>query len=74
VAGPTWRRQGKMASKRKLRRDSCEGKKRHKTKALAWRAATKTSEGVRPYKCGFCREWHNGHEPGKQKRRKTSHA
>lgn len=58
-----------MSSKRRVRAKSCEGKVRHETAAAAWVAAGKTGKGVTSYKCRFCRKFHVGHEPGKQKRR-----
>lgn len=63
-----------MSSKRRVRAKSCEGKVRHATMAGACIAARKTDEKVRPYKCRHCPGWHVGHEPGKQKRRRTVHA
>jgi hypothetical protein len=62
-----------MSSRRALRRKSCEGKIRHETLGAAWIAARKTDGGVRPYKCKWCSMFHVGHEPGKQKRRRTVH-
>jgi hypothetical protein len=63
-----------MSSKRRVRAKSCDGKVRHATMAGAWIAARKTDGGVRPYKCKWCSAFHVGHEPGKQKRRRTVHA
>jgi hypothetical protein len=62
-----------MASKRRLRVKSCIGKIRHSTLGAAWIAAGKTGGDVRPYKCRFCGgNWHVGHEPGKQQRRRQN--
>jgi hypothetical protein len=60
-----------MASKRRQRRNSCEGKIRHKTIVGAWIASRKTDGKVRPYRCKFCSAYHVGHASGKQKRRRT---
>jgi hypothetical protein len=60
-----------MASKRAVRRKACDGKIRHETAAGAFVAARKTGKGVTSYRCKFCRSFHTGHEPGKQKRRRT---
>jgi hypothetical protein len=53
-----------MSSKRRIRRKSCGGKVRYAAQSAAqiqanrmWRNGSK----VRPYKCGFCHGWHNGH-------------
>jgi rubrerythrin len=63
-----------MASKRRVRSKSCEGKVRHESMDAAWTAARKTGEKIRPYRCRWCGKLHAGHEPGKQKRRRTVHA
>jgi hypothetical protein len=54
-----------MASKRRLRRQSCEGKVRHETAGAAWIAAKRTGDGreTKPYRCPFCGLWHVGHLP-----------
>ena len=63
-----------MSSKRRVRANSCKGKVKHPTMAGAWIAAGKTDPGVKPYRCKWCSMFHVGHEPGKQKRRRTVHA
>lgn len=61
-----------MASKRRIRRRSCENKKRYPVYELAERDAIglqsrRRREGanfagvVRPYKCKFCNQYHVGH-------------
>lgn len=55
-----------MASKRRLRRKACDGKKRHKTLDGAKTAVAKCQyQGVHAYKCGFCNGYHIGHRPDK---------
>jgi len=61
-----------MASKRHLRRKSCEGKVRHESQEDA-RVAIKRDfwnahERVGAYKCKFCGGWHVGHTPHKIRR------
>jgi hypothetical protein len=51
-----------MASKRAIRRKSCEAKKRHATLAFALIAVAKTRGGVRAYRCPFGAHYHVGHE------------
>lgn len=58
-----------MASKRRVRERSCTQKKRYATATEAQRAFLHTltpGEYVRPYRCGFCSQFHLGHgkEPG----------
>lgn len=58
-----------MASKRHMRRKSCERKVRHKTVHGALVAIRRTDDKpkhgnsnlMRPYACKFCGGWHNGH-------------
>lgn len=55
-----------MASKRNLRRRSCEGKRRYETEQAARSAARLCSwmhdaDRLTPYRCGFCGSWHFGH-------------
>ena len=54
-----------MASKRRLRRKSCEGKRVYPQEADAKRMAylqyQNTGERVFEYKCHFCGQWHIGH-------------
>ena len=59
-----------MASKRRLRRNACDGEKRHpdKTRAVAHLIHLKKLAmqsgflaSMRSYKCQFCHGWHVGH-------------
>lgn len=54
-----------MASKRRLRRKSCEGKVRHLTMAgaqiQARLARRNTGESIGAYKCKHCKGYHVGH-------------
>lgn len=53
-----------MASKRRIKRNSCIGKIRHKTSAGAEAHAKELrdkGERVWPYRCRFCGGWHVGH-------------
>lgn len=66
-----------MASKRRIRRKSCEGKVRYDSQSAAqveanrlWRKGYQ----VRPYKCGFCKQWHNGHPRRSDKMRMAGEA
>lgn len=59
-----------MASKRRLRRKSCQGKYRHPDKDSAYaarRAVTAQDEfykgHMNVYKCKFCKGWHIGRAP-----------
>lgn len=58
-----------MASKRRVRRRSCEGKKRHDTEESAWghlRSLNKRdSDTMNVYPCFFGgkKHWHVGHKP-----------
>ena len=59
-----------MASRRNVRRRSCDGKKRFASEQAALRAAHLTIErrtpGLRPllpYRCGSCGWFHIGHRP-----------
>lgn len=59
-----------MASKRRVRRKSCQGKARHANEENAWKAVRATQDvvhtiGLEPYKCAFCGWWHIGHNRGK---------
>lgn len=63
-----------MASKRNIRRKSCERKKRYASKKKAGDATysmirTGTYDRQCAYKCKFCGGWHNGRRK-KNKRRK----
>ncbi len=52
-----------MSSKRRIRRKSCEGKRRHKTHEDAMKELRGCSvkTGLRIYKCQFCHHYHVGH-------------
>ena len=53
-----------MASKRRLRRKQCEGKRKFADaqEATAFLKATySASAAMNSYHCGFCRSWHLGH-------------
>jgi hypothetical protein len=53
-----------MASKRRLRRNACDGKKRHPDKPTALKVhwAVKRKHGkMRAYQCRWCNGWHLGH-------------
>ena len=63
-----------MASKRRQRRNSCEGKIRYEKIDTAWAKVRKIDPKMKPYRCNFCSGFHVGYEPGKQKRRRTMHA
>jgi hypothetical protein len=53
-----------MASKRRQRRKSCEGKAKHATEAAAVIQIQRSGErGLNPYKCKHCSGWHVGHPP-----------
>lgn len=52
-----------MASKRRIRRLTCKGKRKYKSRSMAI-AVTKTHPGQHSYKCPYCHFWHNGHMPG----------
>lgn len=60
-----------MASKRNLRRKSCEGKVRHQNKDGAIIAMKKLNKArghqgqLHAYQCPFCGQWHIGHAPGR---------
>jgi len=53
-----------MASKRHIRRRSCESKIKHldlkAAKHHAWKIGKKTGEKYYPYKCKFCNGYHVG--------------
>ena len=55
-----------MASKRRIRRQSCEGKLRYQfldaAQGAARNANSRTS-WIMPYKCNFCGGYHIGHAP-----------
>jgi hypothetical protein len=59
-----------MASKRKIRRKECSGKRRYASREIAQRAVsrlkmnTKDTSYLKIYKCRWCSGWHFGHAPG----------
>lgn len=58
-----------MASKRRVRRRSCEGKRQYASANIAT-ASSRRLTGVgtgnlHAYRCKFCRQWHTGHRPYK---------
>ena len=59
-----------MASKRRLRRKSCEGKAKHDTKdnavvAIKVLVRNRGHQGqLHAYRCDFCGKWHVGHQRG----------
>jgi len=53
-----------MASKRRIRRNMCQGKVRHASEGAAWAAVRKTAcagPTLHPYLCPHCRRYHVGH-------------
>lgn len=58
-----------MASKRRLRRKACSGKRRYATAIEAEQAIrrlryeTKTLARMNAYRCPFCNKFHIGHTP-----------
>lgn len=59
-----------MASKRRIRRKACEGKKCFDSQLSASRVTSrfrKQNEWLMTYKCKFCHNWHIGHPNAKQK-------
>jgi hypothetical protein len=56
-----------MASKRNVRKKSCDGKVRHLSResAVTARRHVRKSSGewLNEYKCKFCNGWHFGHPP-----------
>jgi hypothetical protein len=66
-----------MASKRRQRRNCCQGKHRHESGEAAYaqlrqlNAVGKARPGLHVYKCPFGNHWHVGRRPGRfPKRRK----
>lgn len=61
-----------MASKRRLRRNACDGKTRYAEQQAAHVAAGRASERagawISSYKCPFCGAWHIGHVPAQVRR------
>lgn len=60
-----------MASKRRQRRNSCEGKHRHESEDSAYahlhglHANGRARPGMHVYKCPFGRHWHVGRRPNR---------
>lgn len=58
-----------MSSKRRIRRNACQGKKQYTDKAEADRACrvlfAKERWPMTVYRCQFCGAWHVGHMPRK---------
>jgi hypothetical protein len=54
-----------MSSKRRIRRNACKGKYRHKNKTRAVAAAISYQKDfgqhMSSYHCKFCKGWHIGH-------------
>lgn len=52
-----------MASKRRIRRNMCDGKKKHPTQdgAIIAIKKTRSKHAMRPYKYRFCNCWHIGY-------------
>lgn len=62
-----------MASKRRIRRRQCGGKRRHETAAAAEKAMRsvifsgyRRGGWLQVYKCRFCNGYHFGHAPKKR--------
>ena len=55
-----------MASKRAVRRRTCERKKHHESRESALLAKSKMPRGheLDAYRCQFCGQWVLGHRPG----------
>ena len=66
----TWDTGPTMASKRRLRRKECEGKRRYPTQGDAFAAAKVArvradgGQYIDAYQCEHCGGWHIGHRPG----------
>lgn len=60
-----------MASKRRVRRNGCDGKIRYASKDAADQAARRASkqsgQWISGYGCRFCKGFHIGHPPRKKK-------
>jgi hypothetical protein len=56
-----------MSSKRRLRRQQCEGKKAFRSaedaRNAAYLVSARTGQRLASYRCKFCRQWHIGHRP-----------
>lgn len=55
-----------MASKRHLRRRSCESKVRHNDQISAIHHSKSLGAGYATYKCQFCNGWHVGRPSNKK--------
>ena len=68
-----------MSSKRRIRRNACDGKVRYETAEEAWRRITdmKWERTWNPrlvaYHCQFCGGYHVGHQPAKAWRARGIH-
>lgn len=64
---PLQMREGAMASRRRLRKKSCDGKKKFTDQESAGRAAAYRTRlhgrWITPYRCKFCGGYHIGHPP-----------
>lgn len=63
-----------MASKRRVKRRQCSGKKKYADKAMAIREATrmrraKIGQSFDAYQCETCGQWHVGHRTYKVKQK-----
>lgn len=61
-----------MSSKRRIRKNSCDGKQRHDNSKSAYAHLSKLrvkdgAYGMNVYKCQFCKGYHVGHLPNKIK-------
>jgi hypothetical protein len=61
-----------MASKRRIRRKACEGKRQHETrpeanfhKMMLINNHLADPGSLWVYRCDFCKKWHVGHPPAK---------
>ena len=69
--------EGQMASKRKVRRKQCVGKRKYACSAEAERVLKLQDpcfsfwlkSTLCAYHCNFCGWWHIGHHPGKRSRK-----
>ena len=62
-----------MASKRHIRRRSCEWKRSYATENEVWRAGRLLQQAkpgyiTHPYRCQFCHLWHHGRATAAKKR------
>ena len=52
-----------MGSKRRIRRNSCEGKNKLTQEEAS--VVSKRLPSLQHYRCAFCGFWHNGHKSAK---------